>query len=607
MNDNLSDDLHDRICRLLDGEMDARETASLDDELRTNRDARALYLQLAALHSSLESHHASRTDASSATIIPIDRFLARQRRHMVRFASYSAAAVLLVSSVILWLNLAEKRETLAYFQTTPEAHYTLTHSGKENTPPGKTLTPGARLLLTSGTIELTFSSGVRSIINAPCDITCHSENLLSLAEGVAWFHVPPAASGFTVHSTNLEIIDIGTEFGVIATRDGADEVHVTKGSVEVALRKTEKPPEKIILNAGEARRIDSLGNLVQTALNAVRFPTTLLKPLAIRNADFEVVSAPSPDDDQVGYGPIQDWATSGEGAGLNNTSQPFLEQPAHSGSNVAFIQGNGLISQTVSGFDPSKPYSITYFVSERGLPGAATRTSTSLDLGSSFYIQPDLIRKTDAFRRIVSGPLHVFGPSANIEIRGQTILGDAALLIDSVHISRAVPAIPDGGFESAVLQPNQFVQAIHPDSNLLQPSAWKFSEGAGILHNGSPFAAPSAPEGSQAAVLQDSGAVIETTIHGFEPGVTYRLHLEAAGRNDGGGAAKLQFSLGEKSLLFANSEILHPPIGNFQTFTSPDFKTTEESLTLHIHSTSQGTTFLDDLRFEFVAEAENSN
>lgn len=602
MNSRTPDHLSERILRLLDGEMDAQELAAFDSELRTNREARAIYLQMAALHSALESHHASRTDATRSAIIPIDRFLARQRRRMVRFASYSAAALLLVSSVVLWLNLAAKPNTLARFQTTPDASYILTHLAEEITSPGNTLKPGSRLLLASGTMELRFSSGVRGIIHAPCDITCISENLLSLAEGVAWFHVPHNAAGFTVHTSNLEIIDIGTQFGVIASRDGLDEIHVIQGSVEAGPLDANRPKEKLILKAGQAHRIDSHGHFIKTTFNADRFPTNLPKPLAIRNADFETLAGPSTGDDNRGYGPIKSWATSGLGVGHNHISQPFLNQPAHTGAHVAFIQGKGLIAQTVSGLDPSKPYTLTYFVSERGLPGAATRTSASLDLGSSFYTHPDLIRTTHNFQRIVTGPLHVFGPSANIEIRGQTIHGDAALLIDSVHISRAVPAIPDGGFESAVLPPKNFVQAIHPKSDLLQSSPWTFGGGAGIIHNGSEFASPPAPEGSQAAVLQNDGATMKTTLVGFEPGVTYRLHLEAAARDSG--ASEIKITLGESPLRFQHSDSLLPSSPTYQTFTSDEFQVTATTLPLLIQSTSEGTTFLDDLRLEFVAEAQ---
>lgn len=321
----------------------------------------------------------------------------------------------------------------------------------------------------------------------------------------------------------------------------------------------------------------------------------------LRNPGFESLENIPGSRNPVGYGTIPNWGTSGGTVGSSDTSQPFLEQPAHSGERVAFIQNSGAIAQSASGFDSTKTYTVTYFVSERGLPGASSRTSVSLDLGTSFYREPEPIRKTDAFRRIVSGPLHVYGPSANIEIRAHDHIGDASLLIDSVSLSSAVPAIPDGGFENPVQPPHGFRQANGAGGGDLTGSAWKLSDGGGITANLSNFRPPTAPEGSQAAILQN-GSSIETTVTGFEPGVTYRLQLEAAGRT--GGAAALRVTLGGMPLIFHDSETLIPSVGSYQSFTSADFQATSDTLPLHIHSTSEGSTFLDDLRFEFVAEAE---
>ena len=112
---------------------------------------------------------------------------------------------------------------------------------------------------------------------------------------------------------------------------------------------------------------------------------------------------------------------------------------------------------------------------------------------------------------------------------------------------------------------------------------------------------PDAPEGSRVALFEKHGAAIENTILGVEPGVTYRLILEAAGREDGGAA--MQVTLGGEPLRFNSSESFTPPLGEFQTFTSEAFQASAETLLLHIHSIGEGHTFLDDLRFEFIAEA----
>gem|GEM_PF-1115965 len=599
-------DLQQRILQLLDGELTADEVSRLDAELRADRGSRALYLEMAALHSALQNRYAPRSHAGHAPLIPIARMLARQRQRMVRYSLLAAALILIAPAIFFWFVLAPgNKAPLASFQVAPDSSFSITHSGEGERPAGNLLRVGSRLRLSHGIMEAEFATGVRCVIEAPCDLVVTSHNSVSLAEGVAWFDVPPAASGFIVETSQLKTVDIGTRFGVVALPGGWHEVHVTKGSVEVSSLLKAGATAKLTLRAGQARRMDTMGNLVATPFDGDRFTTALAKPLVVRNADFDSADADDKAHDPVGYGPISSWGTSGSGIGIGDKSKPFLNQTAHSGSHVAFIQGSGIISQSVSGFDPEKKYTVTYFVSERGLPRAATRTSVSLDLGTSSYSLPGNISRTDAFRRIVSEPLAVFGPTANIQIRANRVSGDAALLIDSVSISRAAPSVPDGGFESPAQPPGTFRQATGNGEGSLVGSPWAFHGGGGIAANSSDFAAPMAQEGSQAAVLQEGGASFSSSVKGFEPGVSYRLSLAAAGRR--GGAVDFHVMIGGKKLLFDGVETLTPDIGSFRIYTSKVFTTAGGDFPLIIESKGSGSSFIDDIRFEFMAEAEESN
>ena len=597
MNPSPHDELQERICRLLDGEMQRTEADALDAELRACPRARSVYLQLAALHSALESQFSSRSENQPGRIVPIDLFLSRQRRRTVRIALLTAAAALALAAIPLWMKMAKNREVLASFQTTADASFLLSHPENFSDSGGQILHPGSRLKLESGRLEAKFASGARCVIEAPCDLLSLGDNHVRISRGNAWFHIPPQAHGFKVETGTLRIIDLGTEFGVLAAGDGRDEVHVTKGSVEASPLISGKPGKPSILREGHAMKISDAGGLIKAALRASLFPNHLTQPLAIRNADFDAPPVDGAVYDSRGYGPIYGWGTSGDGVGFSDISQPFLnKQPAYSGTHAAFIQGKGLISQSVSGFDPSRKYTVTYFVSERGLPGASSLTAVSLDLGSTFHRELEPIRRTDAFRRIVSDPLHVFGPTANIEIRGQNASGDASLLIDSVSISRAVPRVPEGGFENPALPTKTFNQ----DDGHIGGSPWLFSGGAGIITNRCAFGAPNAPEGSQSAVFQGDEAAIETTLHDFEPGNRYRLHLSAAARKDG--ASSVRVTLGGVSLTFDGSEAIAPASTAYAPFASGEFQASAESLTLRIQSTGSGSTFLDDIHLEFIGE-----
>lgn len=322
-----------------------------------------------------------------------------------------------------------------------------------------------------------------------------------------------------------------------------------------------------------------------------------------------VVTNPGFEDNSLGgngYGAISGWTNPGN-SGVNTISQPFLEQPAHSGSQVAFIQGAGTISQSLTGFDPTKTYSVTYFVSERGQTGASTSTSVSLDGGVTSFSYPGSIVKTDNFRRVVSGPLAVSGVSSTIQLNAADGAGDDTLLIDSVTVGRAVPVVTNGGFETPV-QPNtntttRFKQANGAGGGSLAGSTWTFADGGGITRNVSAFAPATAPEGSQAGMLQNSSQ-FSTTVSDFEAGVSYSLSFEAAGRT--GGANPFQVFLNGNALTFGVSTTITPSVGSYGSFTSTAFTTTGGPFSLDFIGTNPGgdrTSFIDDIRFNFMAEA----
>ncbi len=598
-------DLESRIIQLLDGELGLQQIEQLDAELLNDRQARELYIQTAALHSALQNQYLSCSNLPPAPIISVNRLLARHRRQLVKLSLVAAAALLAISAVSLWMIMAPRNtRSMARFLAAPDTTFTLTHSTGGGAPAGNNaLHPGSRLRLGTGTMEVKFDSGVRCVIEAPCELVTHTNNRISMTEGVAWFMVPPPAVGFTVETPQFTIIDLGTEFGIISPGDGSGEVHVLTGKVAIEPPHQRQGSKRFVLDAGQARRMDSHGNLVKTALKASRFMKSLPGNIVIRNPNFDLPDEMKKHRNNVGYGPITNWATSGLGIGVSSKHQPFLRQLAHSGKQVAFIQGKGAISQSVSGFDPTKLYSVTYFVSERGLPGAVTHTSVSLDLGTHSYSPPCQIVKTAAFRRIVSGPLAVFGPTANIEIRAQRTAGDASLLVDSVSISRAVPAVTDGGFEDPVQPHRSYKQANGAGTGSLDGTAWTFEFGSGITTNGSHFSPPPAPEGSQAAIIQGGRASLRIPVTGFEPGVTYTLSLDAAGRSIQ--SAPIRVMLGDLALSFGNSETITPAPDRYTTFTSNGFTPAQETQILNIESLAEGTTFIDDLRFNFVAEADD--
>jgi hypothetical protein len=110
------------------------------------------------------------------------------------------------------------------------------------------------LQLHSGVAKILFDSGVNVVIEAPAEFMFLSENQIKLIYGQIYAAVPKKAVGFSVHTLNSEIIDLGTEFGVRAEVDGTSQVHVLQGKVNL-LTGTHKQKISYELRKGQAKQV----------------------------------------------------------------------------------------------------------------------------------------------------------------------------------------------------------------------------------------------------------------------------------------------------------------------------------------------------------------
>lgn len=296
-------ELESTILRMLDGELSAEEATVLEAELLENTASRETYRELARVHSALETRHKGQGFVEKTTgIVPIERVIARQRKRVVKYA-LSAAAVIALASALILSQFQIPPTPLASFRVTPDAAFTLSHehSADGDRWEGQVVAAGSSLRLEKGTLEGVFESGVRVVIEAPGSLRVLSKDRIALDEGIAWFEVPPEAVGFTVETPQLKVIDLGTEFGVQALPTGDDEVHVTRGAVEVTALLGNGDPQT--LQKGEARRVDELGKLHRIDAEAGKFKTTLPTVHGlVGHWDFEIRSnSLTPDSSGNGY------------------------------------------------------------------------------------------------------------------------------------------------------------------------------------------------------------------------------------------------------------------------------------------------------------------
>lgn len=111
---------------------------------------------------------------------------------------------------------------------------------------GDPIEPGL-LSVDAGLLQIEFFCGATVVLQGPASLDVESSLRARLVAGRLRAAVPPAARGFTIDVDELQVVDLGTEFGLAVSGD-ATEVQVFDGEVRI------EDPESghRVLSAGQA-------------------------------------------------------------------------------------------------------------------------------------------------------------------------------------------------------------------------------------------------------------------------------------------------------------------------------------------------------------------
>ena len=252
---NLSDheilELNELCSAVIDGTLTNAQRVRISDWLSKSEDARQVYVRIlgqsASLHHYASERQTDAVDGPKATLIP--------------FRKATAWALALAASVVIVFGLWLERRASSGMQPGSVAQLT---GSKDCEWAGKTLLAGARvqrgqrLELSKGVAEITFDSGARVILEAPVSLAVNSAWDGTLRRGTLRATVPHEAIGFRISNPSVEVVDLGTEFTMIADTTGSAEVLVSKGEVEAAPRTT-GDADSILLKEKESRRFAASG------------------------------------------------------------------------------------------------------------------------------------------------------------------------------------------------------------------------------------------------------------------------------------------------------------------------------------------------------------
>lgn len=255
----VSSDVRALAHKCFDMPLTESEVAKLQDHLKSNENAQRLYCELALMSADLVTRQKAdiackelqiefrENRGQSASQSPMLVRTGRRVLQTMRAVPLSTAAAVLMIGAILGggfgfllrseITPAERTSFVETSGSEPPIVATLSETqncvwapGTDALPSGHHFTLGSSLHLLSGAAQITFETGVVSIIEGPAQLTLF-ENGVELFRGRVSAVVPESGRLFTVLTPLKEVIDLGTEFGVSVDASGTSEVHVFSGEV----------------------------------------------------------------------------------------------------------------------------------------------------------------------------------------------------------------------------------------------------------------------------------------------------------------------------------------------------------------------------------------
>lgn len=254
-------EMHELCGAVSDDRLTNAQEARLSHFLKTSEEARTLYFRQMALVASL-AEYAGEMQLEAPAVVSQR---ARSMRSHPWILGVLAAAACVVLTLALWKPRQERATPVVTADEMADSElksgaYVARVTGVKDCvwqdgtlQPGEALVGGRVLHLQQGLAEITFDSGAQLRLEGPASLDIISAWEAALEKGGLKATVPAQAIGFRLHHNSVEVVDLGTEFSMIADSSGDAEVRVLKGSVEVSPL-VDEDPAPVILHESETRR-----------------------------------------------------------------------------------------------------------------------------------------------------------------------------------------------------------------------------------------------------------------------------------------------------------------------------------------------------------------
>lgn len=236
---NLSDkailELNELCNVLVDGRLSGSQRSRLAHWLESSEEARRFYVQHIGLSASLCSYASEMQSEAAETATGASRII-----HHLWWAGPLAIAACLAVAFLIAHRPGDKaqaepknEEQVARLTGSSQCRWA---NGTAAIRPGAGLRKGQRLELAQGFAELTFDSGAQIVLEGPASLELVSAWNATLHRGRLKANVPAEAMGFSISNPAVEVVDLGTEFSMVADGTNSADVMVLKGMIEASPR-----------------------------------------------------------------------------------------------------------------------------------------------------------------------------------------------------------------------------------------------------------------------------------------------------------------------------------------------------------------------------------
>lgn len=236
-------DLDALFNRLADGIASEADEQHLSEVLRSGSEARRKYRDFMALHSAL---HWDYVAGAAPPALPVTNPPSTPARSLTGWMAAFLAGIAVATAVavffaVFWANRGTNPEIApplakgnksdviaALLVDKVDAEF-----AKERGPVGVRFGAG-EYELQGGIVHLRFAQGADMILAGPARFEVIDAQHVRLLSGKVRIVAPTTAKGFTVATKAANFIDLGTEFGLSVHPDGASDLYVFDGQVNIA-------------------------------------------------------------------------------------------------------------------------------------------------------------------------------------------------------------------------------------------------------------------------------------------------------------------------------------------------------------------------------------